>query len=191
MQTVVHLRVYEKDPNGGKGLSYNADGTVRNTNQLVKLPYNRVEYHNWLKQSKNVYEKVVVESYGHPEKSKDEKGNVVFVLKHSTNEEKAKIQAEVDKALLIEPVKKELSREELMAVIQKQQSQIDSLIGQSSPEKPEPVKEVVEEVVNEPDPDNGEMTLEKAKELYKEKFGKNPHHSKGLETILKNIEEAN
>jgi len=150
----VTLRTYR-----GKELDYNRDGSIKNDNQSVKLPYNSKSWHNFLKNIvANGYCEVEVEKIAEIEREKTDDG----FKENETLIENEQIVQEVKKAF--EKPEKPLTEQEKR--IKMLEEKLEALTS-----KPKKDKNKEKEV--EPELSGKDLLVE----AYKEKFGKKPYHS--------------
>lgn len=175
-KSTVKLRVFK-----GKMLSYNADGSVQNENQLITLPHNRKEWVNFLDKIKmNNYLKVEVASANYIDKKKNADGFFDDIVEPCTTEEIKAIEAEVEEALALPKAK--LTPEQIR--IQELEEKLEALLARDS--KPAKKEKVEKETEVKP----VDEKLEAIKAEYREVIGEEPHHMAKAETLLKKIEEA-
>lgn len=169
----IHIHIY-KAKQGVTGIATGENGIVLNENHIVKLPYDTMEWHNYLKtlQPNGIIKVDVLGFY----KSTNEDGSFAY----------DDCGEEVEKAVHTALYGKEdrpLSKDEEIALLKKQ---VGELIAHNK--KPKEATKAAPAKETKPDATpNVNEELEAARDRYKEIFGKKPHHMKKLESINEEI----
>lgn len=165
----VNLRVFK-----GQKMSYDENGNPQNENQQVTLPYDTVQWKNYLKTLRaNRFIRVDVESVFYVDQKKDENNFFVDTIKEAEDELVSKIKKEVKESF--ELPKPELTQEQKR--IADLEAKLEALLSAGSQ--------------NATAKSNGKSDdLDSLKKEYEEVVGKKPHHMAKAETLKKEIEEA-
>ena len=164
----IHLHIY-KAKRGFNGIARGENGKIVNENHKVSLPYDTMEWNNWLK---HVIPSgiIKIEVLGVVKVKRDSKGNYESYSYENVPEN---IKKQVADSLLAKvDISQQTPEQKRIAELE---AKIDAILGTGNGVSKEPKKEIAPE-------------LEEARKKYHKVFGKKGHHSWDVTTIKEKIE---